>query len=345
MAQRIADTFHSVSLGNLVEVPVSPFRVVGYGDGVPLGDIHPDTSELRDILHNAPRKDIITIDSSLSCLEAAKFMLGVRVSSLMIQHPDLPEQIVTDQDFFVHRPLLDGRDVSAISVKEPDTYDARMPIAYALSVMLHYGYRHVPVTFGGDFSERMLSARDLLRYFRNRFNDDPLFDESIGSLLYADKHTDFQSFHVEPSETLDSVSMKAFVTKAGGFLVCEDDGRVPLGVFNGVDNLRTVANGIPGNAPVIDHIGLSGKSLVIRSERAPLGQIADDILEFGTRHVVVQLRNNAHVLVGIKRILSAIVDEKPGDIHNLPHSKEAFMEWAESISPWDGFDPDSLESE
>lgn len=107
--------------------------------------------------------DLLSIDGSLPVLEAAKAMHERRVGAVVVLDAGRLVGILTERDVLraVATAGLDGP-VSACMTHAPDTIEPHETTSHAASLMIHGGFRHLPVVDGSRVVG-IVSIRDLVR--------------------------------------------------------------------------------------------------------------------------------------------------------------------------------------
>jgi len=109
-------------------------------------------------------RDLLTVDPSLPVTEVAKRMVAKDVGAVLVFDDEGLCGILTERD--VLRAVADGLDDTTL-VRErmtanPETLDADDTTEHAAVLMIHGGFRHLPVVEQGDVVG-VLSIRDLMR--------------------------------------------------------------------------------------------------------------------------------------------------------------------------------------
>ena len=109
-------------------------------------------------------RDLLTVDPSLPITEVAKRMVAKDVGAVLVFDDDGMCGILTERD--VLRAVADGIDDSTLvrdrMTPNPETLDADDTTEHAAVLMIHGGFRHLPVVEQGDVVG-VLSIRDLMR--------------------------------------------------------------------------------------------------------------------------------------------------------------------------------------
>jgi CBS domain-containing protein len=109
-------------------------------------------------------RDLLTVDPGDTLTEVAKRMVAKDVGAVLVYDGGSLSGILTERD--VLRAVADGIDDSTL-VRErmtpnPETLDADDTTEHAAVLMIHGGFRHLPVMEGGEVVG-VLSIRDLMR--------------------------------------------------------------------------------------------------------------------------------------------------------------------------------------
>ena len=107
--------------------------------------------------------DVLGLGPGTSLLDAAKRMHERRVGAVVVTEGDRLVGIVTERDILraVATEAIDGS-VGDAMTHGPDTIGPDESVGHAAALMIHGGFRHLPVVEGGDVVG-MLSIRDLVR--------------------------------------------------------------------------------------------------------------------------------------------------------------------------------------
>ena len=109
-------------------------------------------------------RDLLTVDPGDRVTEVAKRMVAKDVGAVLVYDGGSLSGILTERD--VLRAVADGIDDSTL-VRErmtpnPETLDADDTTEHAAVLMIHGGFRHLPVIENGEVVG-VLSIRDLMR--------------------------------------------------------------------------------------------------------------------------------------------------------------------------------------
>jgi len=108
-------------------------------------------------------KSLLTLDEQTTLTEAAAAMTARRVGSALVLRDERLAGIITERD--VLRAVATGdvsSTVAAWMTSNPETVDADETAQQAAVVMIHGGFRHLPVLLAGA-PVGIVSIRDLMR--------------------------------------------------------------------------------------------------------------------------------------------------------------------------------------
>ena len=108
-------------------------------------------------------RDVLGVDPGTSLLDAARRMHERRVGAVVVLDGERLVGILTERD--VLRAVATDRvecQVADSMTHSPDTIDADEPAGQAAAIMIHGGFRHLPVV-DGETVVGMISIRDLVR--------------------------------------------------------------------------------------------------------------------------------------------------------------------------------------
>jgi len=108
-------------------------------------------------------RDVLAVEPSATLVDAASQMHGRRVGAVVVLSEGRLVGILTERD--VLRAVATGSvdaPVSEAMTAAPETVDADEPSGQAAALMIHGGFRHLPVV-DGDAVVGMVSIRDLVR--------------------------------------------------------------------------------------------------------------------------------------------------------------------------------------
>jgi CBS domain-containing protein len=109
-------------------------------------------------------RDLLTVEPTLQLTEVAKRMVAKDVGAVLVFDDDGLCGILTERD--VLRAVADGIDDTTLvrdrMTPSPETLDADDTTQHAAVLMIHGGFRHLPVVEQGKVVG-VLSIRDLMR--------------------------------------------------------------------------------------------------------------------------------------------------------------------------------------
>jgi CBS domain-containing protein len=124
---------------------------------------HPHYHQVMATVGEIMSRDVLAVESTASLVDAAAQMHGRNVGAVVVLSEGLLVGIVTERD--VLRAVATrrvGSSVADVMTVAPETVDADEPSGQAAAVMIHGGFRHLPVVEGGTVVG-MVSIRDLVR--------------------------------------------------------------------------------------------------------------------------------------------------------------------------------------
>jgi CBS domain-containing protein len=109
-------------------------------------------------------QDLLTVSSGDRLGEAAKRMVARGVGAVLVMEGDRLEGILTERDLMraVATGYTDDARVGDWMTRQPETVDASDATDHAASLMIHGGFRHLPVVDQGRVAG-IISIRDLMR--------------------------------------------------------------------------------------------------------------------------------------------------------------------------------------
>jgi CBS domain-containing protein len=109
-------------------------------------------------------RDLLTVEPEVTLTEVAKRMVAKDVGAVLVYDGGRLSGILTERD--VLRAVADGIDESTLvrdrMTPNPETLDAGDTTEHAAVLMIHGGFRHLPVMEAGEVVG-VLSIRDLMR--------------------------------------------------------------------------------------------------------------------------------------------------------------------------------------
>src|SRR5262245_36403218 len=108
--------------------------------------------------------DLVRVPADASLVDAAEEMDGRRVGAALVFDGDRLVGILTERDILraVARGAIGTGTVSDWMTHHPDTIEASDSTGHAAAMMIHGGFRHLPVATGGNVVG-IISIRDLMR--------------------------------------------------------------------------------------------------------------------------------------------------------------------------------------
>ncbi len=108
-------------------------------------------------------RDLLTVDSALPLAEVAARMVERSVGAVLVLDGKQLAGILTERDVLraVARGIRDDAVVRDWMTTDPDTIDPDETTEHAATLMMHGGYRHIPVV-EDDAVVGILSIRDLM---------------------------------------------------------------------------------------------------------------------------------------------------------------------------------------
>jgi CBS domain-containing protein len=109
-------------------------------------------------------RNLLTVDPHLSLHDAAARMSERGVGAALVISNDHVSGILTERDVLraVATGGVDGTHVAAWMTRDPETVGVDEETGRAAAVMIHGGFRHLPVV-DGDKPVGIVSIRDLMR--------------------------------------------------------------------------------------------------------------------------------------------------------------------------------------
>lgn len=108
-------------------------------------------------------RDLVSIDERATLREAAKHMTGSRVGAALVFDGESLAGILTERD--VLRAVADDDISSPVAgrmTRHPETVEPTDSTSHAATLMIHGGFRHLPVVESGRVVG-IVSIRDLMR--------------------------------------------------------------------------------------------------------------------------------------------------------------------------------------
>jgi CBS domain-containing protein len=107
---------------------------------------------------------LLTVDASTPLVDAAKQMHERSVGAVLVLSGDRVGGILTERDVLraVALGQVEGTDVAMWMTQHPETIEPSDSTGHAASIMIHGGFRHLPVVEAGK-PVGIVSIRDLMR--------------------------------------------------------------------------------------------------------------------------------------------------------------------------------------
>jgi CBS domain-containing protein len=108
-------------------------------------------------------RDLLTVDAALPLAEVAARMVERSVGAVLVLDDERLAGILTERDVLraVARGIRDDAVVRDWMTSDPDTIEPGETTEHAATLMMHGGFRHLPV-MEGDTVVGILSIRDLM---------------------------------------------------------------------------------------------------------------------------------------------------------------------------------------
>jgi CBS domain-containing protein len=108
--------------------------------------------------------NLLTVESTTPLEQAASRMSDRGVGAILVLSGDSVSGILTERDVLraVATGGVEGTNVAAWMTRDPETVDVHESTGQAAAVMIHGGFRHLPVLDGGK-PVGIVSIRDLMR--------------------------------------------------------------------------------------------------------------------------------------------------------------------------------------
>ena len=119
-----------------------------------------EMATVRDVMSTT----LLTVDATATLTEAAAQMDARRVGAALVLNGEHLSGILTERDILhaVATGEVEGTKVGAWMTHDPETVGPDERPGHAAAIMLHGGFRHLPV-LDGDRPIGILSIRDLMR--------------------------------------------------------------------------------------------------------------------------------------------------------------------------------------
>jgi CBS domain-containing protein len=109
-------------------------------------------------------RNLLTVEATTPLQKAAERMCDLNVGAILVLNGDSVTGILTERDVLraVAQGGVEGTNVAAWMTRDPETVEADESTRQAASIMIHGGFRHLPV-----LEDRkpvgIVSIRDLMR--------------------------------------------------------------------------------------------------------------------------------------------------------------------------------------
>jgi CBS domain-containing protein len=109
-------------------------------------------------------RNLLTVDPTTDLSDAARQMSDRGVGAALVLSSESVSGILTERDVLraVATGGVEGTHVAAWMTRDPETVDVSESTGQAAAVMIHGGFRHLPVMDGGR-PVGIVSIRDLMR--------------------------------------------------------------------------------------------------------------------------------------------------------------------------------------
>lgn len=109
-------------------------------------------------------RKLLTVEPTTDLSEAAGMMNERGVGAALVLTGETVSGILTERDVLraVATGPVEGTHVAAWMTRDPDTIDVTESLGQAAAIMIHGGFRHLPVVDGGK-PVGIVSIRDLMR--------------------------------------------------------------------------------------------------------------------------------------------------------------------------------------
>ena len=116
------------------------------------------------VIANHMTRELLRASPDESIAEAAQHMVGRGVGAVIVMDGERLDGILTERDILkaVAMGLIENARVRDWMTTNPETIEASDTTEHAASLMIHGGFRHLPVLDGGAVVG-IISIRDLMR--------------------------------------------------------------------------------------------------------------------------------------------------------------------------------------
>ena len=109
-------------------------------------------------------RNLLTVEATTALAAAAERMCDLNVGAVLVLNGESVTGILTERDVLraVAQGGVEGTNVAAWMTRDPETVDVDESTRQAASIMIHGGFRHLPVLNDGK-PVGIVSIRDLMR--------------------------------------------------------------------------------------------------------------------------------------------------------------------------------------
>jgi CBS domain-containing protein len=109
-------------------------------------------------------RTLLTVEPTTTLSAAAEKMVERGVGASLVLSGETVSGILTERDVLraVATGSVEGTHVAAWMTRDPETVDVSESLGQAAAIMIHGGFRHIPVLDGGK-PVGIVSIRDLMR--------------------------------------------------------------------------------------------------------------------------------------------------------------------------------------
>ncbi|HZS24393.1 MAG TPA: CBS domain-containing protein [Gaiellaceae bacterium] len=110
-------------------------------------------------------RNLLTVEATTPLAKAAERMCDRDVGAILVLSGDTVSGILTERDVLraVAQGGVEGTNVAAWMTRDPETVESEESTRQAASIMIHGGFRHLPVVDGAGKPVGIVSIRDLMR--------------------------------------------------------------------------------------------------------------------------------------------------------------------------------------
>ncbi|HEX7582571.1 MAG TPA: CBS domain-containing protein [Gaiellaceae bacterium] len=109
-------------------------------------------------------RKLLTVEPTTDLSDAAERMVERGVGAALVLTGEIVSGILTERDVLraVATGSVEGTHVAAWMTRDPETVNVSESLGQAAAIMIHGGFRHIPVLDGGK-PVGIVSIRDLMR--------------------------------------------------------------------------------------------------------------------------------------------------------------------------------------